>query len=174
MAERCRSRRWLLVGLICALPVAVAAGGRDEDRRREREARREEQREQRREQREQRARSEEFSGVAQERDSPEAVEPGEDHQQPHYERAPPDQEPLRDYGQAEREQPRWGEPDQLRRQQYQQQFQSLPPEKQERVRQAARRYRSMSPDERTELRRRWEGMSEEEREHYRQRASERQ
>jgi hypothetical protein len=49
----------------------------------------------------------------------------------------------------------------------------LPPEKQERIRQAERQYRSMSPDERNELRRRWEGMSEEERERYRQRARQR-
>jgi len=67
---------------------------------------------------------------------------------------------------------RWqdlGTEERRRLEQRKQGFRSLPDAEQQRLRAAEQRYRKMSPEQRQELRRRWEGMSESERERYRRR-----
>lgn len=75
-------------------------------------------------------------------------------------------------GQQPTENRRWQDfsPEERRRlEQREQGFRSLPDAEQQRLRAAEERYRSMSPEQREELRRRWEGMSESERDRYRRR-----
>lgn len=62
-----------------------------------------------------------------------------------------------------------GQEDRARLQRREQGFRSLPRDEQQRVREAEDRYRSMSPEQREELRQRWRSMSESERDRYRRR-----
>ena len=55
----------------------------------------------------------------------------------------------------------------------QQEFRSLSPEQQSRLRDAARQYRSLPPDQRMQLRQRWEQMSPQDRERIRRKTEER-
>lgn len=79
------------------------------------------------------------------------------------------QRPERRQRQDGKEQGKRGQQLQMR----QQEFRSLPPDQQNRVRNAARQYRSLPPEQRQQLRQRYEQLSPEDRERIRRKTEER-